>query len=158
MLHVLDEALGVLPELLKDRSSWNTLAVRYETPHVNRVWIQWGEYRINLHKIFPCVAALWHPHPWPSAVKIFSGQYEMGLSSNNQPSLAKVVLKAGSSYEMVNPIGWHYVKPVGKPSMSLMVTGKPWPSTHKHPGKGLEHDALTLEEAQEIFDFFYVQS
>jgi len=152
----------VLPALLKGTTEWNTMAVRYETPHVDRCWVQWGEYRINLHKIYPCESPLFHPHPWPSAVEVYSGHYEMAIGHQHwfpfarktPEAAATVVLAAGSKYEMLNPKGWHYVKPLGDPSMSVMITGKPWESAHRTPGKGVKHEFLPLERQLEVINFF----
>lgn len=168
MLEVLERVRDeVLPALLEGSTPWNTLAVRYEPPFVNRCWLQWGEYRISLHKIYPCEEALFHPHPWPSAVEIFSGRYEMGIGSfpaaygrlpawfGWKPEIAATaMLESGTQYEMLNPRGWHYVKPLGVPSMSLMVTGQPWKTASSTPGKGIEHQTLPIESQAEILDFF----
>jgi len=165
MLKILQTALFELPAILAVKSNpWKTLAVRYETPYVNRVWIQWGEYRINLHKIFPCEKSLYHPHPWPSAVIIFSGEYEMVLGKAHsfpvsliRPKVgivSTVVLGAGSRYEMVNRSGWHSVNPLGSPSMSIMVTGKPWSRISKTVPNQSNNRSLTVAERDEILDFF----
>jgi len=154
---------NVLPALLESSTPWNSLAVRYETPFVDRVWMQYGDYRINLHKIYPCDKPLFHPHPWPSAVEIFSGAYEMGIGEaftfngiGFKPTrpVATTILCAGARYEMVHPRGYHYVKPIGIPSMSLMITGKPWKQARRTPGKGLRHHPLEIEVQAEILEFF----
>jgi len=160
MLDVLERALVALPEFLDYEHSltWQSLAVRYETPHVNRLWWEWEDYRINLHKIFPCDTALWHPHPWPSAVKIFSGAYEMGLAYGDgtaRYTVAQTVLCEGSRYSMTEQLGWHYVKPIGNPSFSVMVTGKPWDNGMTHPGRGVMHNPLRDYERYELLDFFH---
>ncbi|MDP3770633.1 MAG: hypothetical protein Q8R40_06955 [bacterium] len=131
MLTILREVEIMLPRLLANANDWNSVFVDYHLPFVERVWRQWGEYRIMLHQIYPCAPeeALWHPHPWPSAMKIESGRYEMGIGfrSDSIPAHAgKHILAEGDTYEMVHPDGWHYVCPLDGPSMSLMVTGKPW--------------------------------
>ena len=74
-----EKAEAILPELLKDEFLWSTVDVDYETPRVERVWTQVGPMRINLHRIHPCKEALMHPHPWPSAVAVVHGEYEMGV-------------------------------------------------------------------------------
>jgi len=161
MLQVLDEALKALPALLSDpETPWVGLAVRYEKPYVDRLWVQWGEYRLNLHRIFPCDVPLYHPHPWPSAVEIFDGRYEMGLGADHPETalISTVVLGPGSRYEMANPRGWHYVKPLGGPSMSVMVTGKPWPNEGvSAPGKGLVHPNLSTHERAFILAYFKIK-
>lgn len=143
MLDVLHRVENDLPDLLRDGvDAWQSLDIDYEPPRVQRLWRshQWQGHepvRIYLHRIFPCAQALYHPHPWPSAIRIITGRYEMGLAYAETLQLpniiradrevARVVLGPGNQYEMCNPAGWHYVKPLGKePSLSVMVTLKPW--------------------------------
>jgi len=135
MLDLLHKAEEALPALLRERSRWQGIFIAYHPPFVERVWCSYGELRIYLHRIFPCEknAALLHPHPWPSAMRILDGTYEMGIgysSTTVPPPLACTLrLKAGSEYEMTNEHGWHYVLPLERPSLSLMVTGTPWQKT-----------------------------
>lgn len=131
MLEILRQVEIALPGLLHNASDWNSVFVDYHLPFVERVWRQWGEYRIMLHQIYPCAPeeALFHPHPWPSAMKIESGRYEMGIGfgSGSVPvHLGKIILMEGNTYDMVHPDEWHYVCPLDGPSMSLMVIGQPW--------------------------------
>lgn len=148
-----------LPGLLQTAETpWQTVDVTYEDPHVERVWVQLGDFRVNLHRIHPCKFPLTHPHPWPSAVHIFSGTYQMGvgrLGQNASAEVATILLTAGSSYEMIHPHGWHYVRPIGEPSMSVMLTGKPFPKEAgiQHPGKG-QNKPLTAVQKNEILAFF----
>lgn len=120
-----------LPALLDQPERWSSLDVNYEPPRVERLWMDLDGHRVYLHRIHPCEKALYHPHPWPSAIKIVSGSYEMGVGYGVgdavPPEAARVRLAAGSSYVMVEPDGWHYVRPLGPdPSLSLMVTGERW--------------------------------
>jgi len=147
MLAILERAEWALGNpgrsLLDDPEGWETLLVNYEPPWVERLWRDFeGGYRLYLHRIYPCEKALFHPHPWPSAIKVLSGSYEMGVGyrhsrpGENQrtpdwtpsppPIAATIVLTPGSSYEMIEPAGWHYVKPLVGPSLSIMVTGPKW--------------------------------
>lgn len=132
MLTVLYEIEHQLPKLLKDRSHWQSVLVDYHAPFVERLWMPVGSYRVYLHKIYPCDAsqALFHPHPWPSAMRIVDGEYEMSVGYGKgmivPPTAATMILSTGSCYEMIDPDGWHYVRPLGKPTLSLMVTGTPW--------------------------------
>lgn len=132
MLHVLGRAEAAVPALLEaDADSWHTLDVDYEPPRVERLWRDFEkDYRIYLHRIHPCDKALFHPHPWASAIKVLSGKYVMGVgyTLDNVPptEAATIVLAAGSYYEMIDPDGWHYVRPIGGPSLSIMVTGPKW--------------------------------
>lgn len=123
---------SLLPQLLADASGWNSLLVDYHAPIVERVWRQWDACRISLHCIHPCDAgeALYHPHPWPAAMRICSGQYEMavgyGEGDDPPPVASTLVLEAGSCYEMINLDGWHAVRPLAHPVLSVMVSGAPW--------------------------------
>ena len=123
-----------LPALLF--TEWNSLYINYHPPIVERLWRQVGEYRVYLHRIHTCAPgqALLHPHPWPSAIRVLEGSYEMGVGygkgTTPPPIACKMIMhiEPGSTlcYEMADPDGWHYVRPIGGPSLSLMVTGKPW--------------------------------
>lgn len=125
MIKVLHEALRVLPELLA-HAQWQSLDVTYHEPHVERLWIQWGRYRILLHRIWPCSSdPLYHPHRWPSAILIVNGQYEMRVGTEGHEA-ANLVLPAGSIYEMLDPYAWHAVRPIGGPSDSIMVIDQPY--------------------------------
>lgn len=132
MLHKLHEAEEELPELLKDWSSWSGLDITYHEPRVERVWRQWGNYRISLHVIHPAlkVDCLYHPHPWASAIRIVHGGYEMGIGYGQgfEPpeEACKIILTTGSEYSMENKDGWHYVRPINNASLSIMVSGQPW--------------------------------
>lgn len=157
MLEVLFKLIRykILDLILDEKTPWQTLDVLYETPRVQRLWVQHGDYRINLHRIFPCDTALIHPHPWPSAVALLTGSYEMGVGHiNSQSSLATIQLSAGSSYEMIDPEGWHYVKPK-EICLSIMLTGKPWPTnkTISQPGKGL-NGPLSQVDKNDIIEKF----
>jgi len=116
--------------------------------NVERLWLQLGECRVNLHRIHNCSTALRHPHPWPSAVYVLTGEYRMGLGrvGSDEP-VATVLMRKGSAYEMLDPLGWHYVQPLGKPSFSIMLTGRPWvPGAGgqlvQQAGKGVRHAPL----------------
>lgn len=71
MFDVLEEVERAIPRLLW-QEGWNSLDVDYHDPRVERVWRQWLDYRVSLHVIHPCQpsASLFHPHPWPSAMRV----------------------------------------------------------------------------------------
>jgi hypothetical protein len=126
---------GINVGLLGDPGGWNTLDVDYEPPRVERLWREFEDGRLYLHRIYPCARALYHPHPWPSAVKILWGSYEMAIGHRvgmpgetpHPPVYAALqVLTKGCAYEMIEPGSWHYVRPLGGLSYSLMVTGPKW--------------------------------
>lgn len=162
-LHEVEERLSSL--LDAGPSAWESLDIDYEPPRVERLWLQLGDLRVNLHRIHPCETALYHPHPWPSAIRILSGTYEMGIGYltpvdkiNHRPvnEAARVVLVEDAEYEMIEAYGWHYVRPLGQPSLSLMVTGKPWPALFSHAefGKAAQLRPLTDEAKAALLDDF----
>ncbi len=135
MFSVLHHAEELLPDLLAPHkeSLWKSLYVDYHPPIVERLWTQIGEYRICLHRIHPCKPeeALFHPHPWPSAMRIVNGHYEMtvgyGSGTSAPPVAARFLLGRGAAYEMTDPNSWHAVRPLdAAPSLSVMVSGAPW--------------------------------
>src|SRR4051812_43004128 len=115
LIAALQRAEKALPDLLERDEAWTSLDVNYEPPRVERLWRSFeDDFRIYLHRIHPCDTALFHPHPWPSAVRIISGKYEMdvGYSGDAEnkdgppPVAAHLCLTAGSHYEMVHADGW----------------------------------------------------
>ena len=131
MLTLLDEMLRELPDLVgKDGPDWNSLKINYDQPLVHRLWLPWRkDYRINLHRLFPCHPdhALWHPHSWPSAVYVLSGNYTMrqgqAMTRNIRPKPTTTIrMSKGSSYEMTDQLSWHSVAPM-KESFTVMLTG-----------------------------------
>ena len=126
MLDILEHA----KKCIKSRSNpdvWNSLFINYHPPIVERLWIEWSAYRINLHYIHPCKdgEALMHPHNWPSAMEVLHGKYLNKVGYGTEPVITEILTK-GSQYEMVNKKTWHSVTPIGEPAISLMVTGSPW--------------------------------
>ena len=132
MMEVLRQVEKLLPMLLDDREVWKGVDITYHPPRVERVWRQWGTYRINLHRIHPCERreVYLHPHPWPSAMRVRSGSYEMvrgyGAGTANPIILGTTILTAGSSYSMDQRDEWHSVRPLESVALSLMVSGPPW--------------------------------
>lgn len=173
MLNRAELALAPKGGLLDTPDDWNTLDVDYEPPRVERLWTEFEDGRLYLHKIHPCDKALYHPHPWPSAIKITWGRYEMavgyhrGMPGENQhhagqtppppPFASLLVLVPGSTYEMIRPGGWHYVRPLGYPSYSIMVTGPKWRGvwSPKVDRKLEPLDDLTKASMLESFRSFY---
>lgn len=143
MITALGKIEDELPALLRDDVGWMSLDINYHPPFVERLWRQHGEYRIYLHRIHPCNRdqALMHPHPWPSATRVIDGTYEMGIgyggtiNPNNPafrepPPVTATIYTAGGLfvYEMIDPQGWHYVRPVAGVVHSVMISGPKWPS------------------------------
>ncbi len=119
-------------DLLCDDSIWKSVDINYHPPHVERLWCQLGKYRLYLHFIHPCKKeeALFHPHPWPSAIHVIDGEYEMGMGFGeglDEPEIFSTIISQGSMYyEMPHKDGWHYVRPTTQVCGSVMLTGEPW--------------------------------
>ena len=89
-------------------------------------------------------------------MRILSGKYEMAVGYGKgeaPPPIAALMRAAGDfRYEMTDPDAWHYVRPIGEPTVSLMVTGKPWERSSPKSDKPLH--PLKAEQCEEIFRFF----
>lgn len=152
MLDKLLEIEKLLPKLLRDPSvDWKSVYVDYHPPIVERLWLDINDVRLYLHRIHTCAReeALFHPHPWPSAMRIINGEYEMGIgySADNTPpaeTLTKLIVTKGVAYSMEARNSWHYVAPVSPTSLSVMVTGKPWDRPAPKPDRLLR--SLTEDE------------
>lgn len=161
MLTTLIEIEKNLPQMLTDGLEWNSLYVDYHKPFVERLWRQIGDARICLHRIYACERneAFFHPHPWPSAMKIIEGQYEMGCGSGaphgTKPAITSTfILPVGSYYDMTTDSDWHYVRPLTRVSYSIMVMGAPF--SVKEGVEKKKHHLMPLEEnvADEILGQF----
>jgi hypothetical protein len=161
MLEILTQVEQVLPELLQDERIWQSLYVDYHLPMVERLWTPWREYRVSLHRIHPCERdqALFHPHPWPSAMHILAGEYEMAVGFGTgiapPPIAALLIARQDFRYEMTHPDSWHYVRPIGGPTLSVMVTGQPWDRESPKSSKLLQ--PLGTEQQAELLLKFRAQ-
>ncbi|MCB9643501.1 MAG: hypothetical protein H6728_10565 [Myxococcales bacterium] len=158
MMAILASVEEKLPEWLDAPEDWRTLDVTYHPPRVERVFTQREGIRISLHCIHPCTReeALFHPHPWPSAMRILSGMYEMtvgyGKGEEAPPIASTLWLPTHAAYEMVEPDAWHAVRPLKEPAFTLMVTGAPW--QRSTPRSKAPMPALSEERKMEIMAFF----
>jgi hypothetical protein len=158
MMEILIAVEKDLPRMLLDEDAWTGVLVDYHPPMVERLWTRWGDCRVYLHRIFPCGPgeALFHPHPWPSAMRILAGEYEMavgyGKGEEFPPVAARMIARDDFLYEMTDPDAWHYVRPIGGPTLSLMVTGKPWGRPAPRSSKPLV--PLTDDQRSELFRLF----
>jgi hypothetical protein len=158
MLEDLYQMESELPAILRDETTWKSVLIDYHPPMVERLWTPWRECRICLHRIHPCAQgeALFHPHPWPSAMRVLCGEYEMAVGygkGENPPPIAALIIAAGNfRYEMTDPDAWHYVRPLREPTMSLMVTGKPWDRPAPTASKVL--GPMSPMQCAAIFAFF----
>ena len=158
MLDLLAAVEKELPGMLLDETIWNGLFIDYHPPTVERLWTAWHACRVSLHRIHPCAPgkALFHPHPWPSAMRILAGEYEMAVGYGKGeavPPIAALMIASGDfRYEMTDPDAWHYVRPLGGTSLSVMVTGKPW--DRPAPRSSRLFVPLTDAQRAELFALF----
>jgi hypothetical protein len=161
MLDVLANVEAVLPQLLQVERDWQSLYIDYHPPTVERLWTPWRDYRVYLHRIHPCEReqALFHPHPWPSAMRVLEGDYEMavgfGVGIETPPVAALMIAQGDFRYEMTHPDSWHYVRPLGRPTLSVMVTGKPWARDAPRNSRPLQ--PLRQEQVAELLQLFRKQ-
>jgi hypothetical protein len=171
MLDILQRVENALLPMLENRSAWSSLNINYHRPFVERLWLPMKvddqSVRVNLHLIQPCNPqdVLFHPHPWPAAMRILRGTYEMGVGVGKYgaPDVSmRIVGQRGTAYEMTDPNAWHYVRPLDMSNvLSLMVTGTPWPEeivqSNPSPPKGrlgeLREDRVT--HILNLFKLFY---
>lgn len=132
-MKLLERALHELPALLASTEGWHGMHIDYLPPHVDRAWRPWRECRLSIHRIYPVAqggSAFLHPHPWPSAMKILDGRYEMALGYGagivTPPVAAQLVMTAGASYAMTDRDAWHDVRPIAGPAITVMLSGVPW--------------------------------
>lgn len=170
MMDVLYEARRALPRLLEDGvSSWNSMNITYEFPHVLRLWRQFDEeHRVSLHIIQPIPGSftpgehVWpndpvpvpfrHKHPWKSGVMVMNGRYKMRLFRGD--SVSEFVLSGGSSYAMEDPNDEHSVDPIDE-VLSLMVTSKPFPVEITGPQKPVpKQPPLEYEQVVRVREAF----
>jgi hypothetical protein len=121
-----------LAALLAKPEIWKSLLIDYRNPIVERLYCDWDDVRVSLHRIQPCTEeeAFFHPHPWPSAILIVDGGYEMrvgyGAGIEAPANAMTLLLAPGSRYAMEDRDGWHAVRPLESPSYSIMINGKKW--------------------------------
>jgi hypothetical protein len=89
-------------------------------------------------------------------MRILSGEYEMAVGygpGEEPPPVAALLIASGDfRYEMTHPDAWHYVRPIGGPALTLMVTGKPWERWSPRSDKPLV--PLNVEQIASILEFF----
>ena len=153
MLEILKRIENALLPMLENADAWTSVYVNYHRPFIERLWLPMKvdetHVRVNLHCVHPCTEAdaLFHPHPWPTAMRVIRGQYEMGMGvqlplpeaptdgENTPPPVStRIVGQRGMAYEMTDPNIWHYIRPSGTGNvLTLMVSGEPWPEDVVRP-------------------------
>lgn len=132
------------------QSGWKSLIINRRKPHTYRVFKQFGDYRICLHKFEGCDEheAFLHPHPWPGAFCIIHGKYLMNVGYSvdlvqNPHFVYRQLQVPGSRYEIVEPQAWHAVIPVGGEVYTLMLNGKPWED-------GVHHESTVTTRGKDL--------
>ena len=142
-----------LPGLLtkEEYPNWNDLHVLYHEPRVERLFrdieINGRKYRACLHRIHGVadpMQCLMHYHEWPAITTIIKGSYEMGSGYGDPFGLTPQSMMishyhVGSSYMMPDPYWWHYVRPTGEASWSVMLMAPKYPK-ELLPPPSEEHD------------------
>lgn len=155
MLNSLYEIEKNLATHLEDKNSWKSLYIDYDKPYIKTLYKTIGEHTVYLTEICFC-----HPgeiipksSPWPFAMKIISGSYEMTFGFSKVDTIShttKLILSRDSYYEGTDIQAKHGLRALEKNSFALVVTGKPW--SNKKYNYPLRH--LANNESNEIFNAF----
>jgi hypothetical protein len=148
---------------LSNPELWDSLDVDYHPPRVERVWMPFNDKRVSLHVIHPCdrKEVLLHGHIWESAMYVLpiGGKYEHGVGYKNKfpyNSMEIVCTQEFTGdvyYEMLNKWGAHYVRPIGQPVFTIMISGPvKWEENKTKVDKKLE--PLSKERKIEILETF----
>ena len=133
LLNELNTIIEHLPSYLS-KKGWESLLITKHPPVIHRLSLQTNEDRaLYLHKLHYCgdkTHAYMHSHPWPCAVHVVQGGYEMGVGfskdlADSPDALYTTRVYAGHSYEMNSADVWHYTKPIGD-TYSIMLVGRRW--------------------------------
>lgn len=162
---MLEKLQELLPQVYKDvvsEAGWDSLIINRRKPHTYRIFKQYDNLRVCLHKFEPCDSdeAFSHPHPWPGAFLVLYGGYEQTLGYSNdltsKPEIvSREILKPGSMYEITNPKTWHSVRPL-RTTYTIMVNGPPFESPHKEvrTTKGKDLEKMSEQELIEQLGVF----
>jgi hypothetical protein len=75
-----------------------------------------------------------------------------GKGEVEPPVAALMIARGDFRYEMTDPDAWHYVRPLGASTLSVMVTGKPWDRPAPRSSKPLV--PLSDSQRAELFRLF----
>lgn len=151
MIETLEKLIPKVREGLNELEAWDSLVINKRKPHTYRVFRQYDDLRVCLHRFEPCGPddCFAHPHPWPGAFLMLSGEYihRIGASDSlgSEPIFFfKEIVRPFSMYEIIHPQTWHSVQPL-KTTYTIMVNGTPWDTQHAATrmtkGKDLEQMA-----------------
>lgn len=143
---------------------WDSLVINKRKPETHRLFRIEGDYRICLHKFYPCNSdeAFSHPHPWPATFHILHGGYnmELGFSSDleSEPLFYETIkFVKGSSYSMMSNRSWHKISPINnRATYTIMINGPEFTEQHKavRRTKGKDLSRLTGREKADLLSIF----
>lgn len=138
-------------------NGWDSLVIDRRKPHTTRLFKQFGDLRVCLHRFESCTdeEAFAHPHPWPGAFLLLDGSYiqTIGYSQylNTKPEfLFREKVMPGSSYEIINPKTWHKIQPT-QTTHTIMINGAPFETQHKEVKTTAGKDLGKLSEVETLF-------
>lgn len=165
-------------------AGWNTLRVDDEAPMVDRLWREWYSEpietsvgtegrgpgakwhgRLYLHRITPNAdtggaESLWHPHRWPSCMRVWTPTHTTGpyygkkgayihrrgygptweAQTYGAEANQAGIVSHGEIYAMTDPEESHSVKVIGAPIYSMMIVGPFYETIYAPPNED-ENDA-----------------
>lgn len=155
-----------LSALLLKPEAWDSLVINRRKPYTYRVFTTLPNgLRLCLHKFEVCDTheAFAHPHPWPAAFMILSGQYKLKLGrsldrkDSNPVDVATMIMSQYSSYEMLDPLTWHSVIPLTT-TYTVMINGTPWSQEFAHQDvrttKGKDLQKMSEDELKKHLNMF----
>jgi hypothetical protein len=157
VLELLHAAEKDLPSLLARPEGWRSYQLDRHPPRIDRMLRQYRDGKLYLHRIHACAPGLadYHRHPWPSAMRLVEGSYELALgygAGERPPEVAvRRIVRSGFEYEMIVPHAWHSVRAIDNSALTIMVTGPRWSrrSSRHHPPQPLVDEPIApLEEAE----------
>jgi hypothetical protein len=170
---MINELEELLPEIQEDVSktlreesfeTWGSLIINKRKPHTYRVFKNFGEHRVCLHKFKPCDPkdCFLHPHPWPGAFLMLGGEYihRIGytpdLEQGDPIMLYEEFVRPYTIYQITNKQTWHSVQPTIN-SYTVMLNGEPWDEPHgkTRTTKGKDLDVMTNEELKNHLSSFW---
>lgn len=155
-LRLLDKVIAHLPQFLNKPDEWDSLVINRRKPYTYRVFRNFGDFRVCLHKFEPCsqFEAFSHPHPWPAAFLILKGKYVQTLGYSLDLASPPVInyqeiLCPYSKYCIIDNKLWHKIQPL-ETTYTIMVNGQPFEEQHKEvkTTKGKDLQKMSLDEVR----------
>jgi len=154
MIKKLHELLPLIYDRLNYPAEWDSLVIDRRKPHTFRIFRRFDDvFRACLHTFHACEEkdAFAHPHPWPGAFLLLSGEYNhtvgFSLDLESPPTfIYKEVIRPFSTYEITHKQLWHKVQPT-MTTHTIMINGLEWEG-HKdtRTTKGKDLKSLSRDE------------